>query len=180
MKPIERHEVEMTLEDLAQIVCEGNVEGELRDRVAAAIRTDPRFTQQFEQLEVMAAEIGAEDLWEGVERNDEFDRLLAAESWEDPAEILNPDQRDYYEIGFRKLIAVADARLSRTDDPGPIQAVKDRLLLAEEKFAKDAVFKVAEAVKSLSADTAEKIFDEVRRDYFGKGQDDAKGQDDGE
>ena len=83
-------------------------------------------------------------------------------------------QRDYYEVGFRKLIAVADARLSRTDDPAPIQAVKDRLLRAEEKFAKDAVFKVAEAVKSVSADTAEKIFAEVRREYFGKGQDDAE------
>jgi hypothetical protein len=63
----ERREAEptLTLEDLAQIVCEGNVEGELQKRVAAVIRTDPRFAQQFEQLEAMAAEIGAGDLWEG-------------------------------------------------------------------------------------------------------------------
>ena len=155
---------------MAQIVCEGNIEGELQDRLAAVIRTDPRFAQQFEELEAMAAEIGAEDLWEGVERNQEFDRLLGAESWGDPAEILNPDGGDLYEVSYRKLIAVADARLARAKDPAPIQAVKDRLLKAEEKLAKDAVFKVAEAVKNLSADTAEKVVAEVRRDYLGKVQ----------
>ncbi len=167
-------EATLNLEDLAQIVCEGNFEGDLQDRVVAAIRTDPRFTQQFEELEAMAAEIGAEDLWEGVERNEEFDRLLAAESWEDPAEILNPDGSDLYEVSYRKLLAVADARLARADDPAPIQAVKDRLLQAEEKLAKDAVFPVAEALKNLSADTAEKVIAEVRRDYFGKGRDDGE------
>jgi hypothetical protein len=29
----ERHEVQLTLEDLAQIVCEGNIEGDLQDRL---------------------------------------------------------------------------------------------------------------------------------------------------
>ena len=110
---MERHEVQLTLEDLAQIVCEGNIEGELQVRVAAVIRTDPRFAQQFEALEAMAAEIGAEDLWEGVERNQEFDQLLEAESWENPTEILNLDGGDLYEVSYRKLIAVADARLAK-------------------------------------------------------------------
>ncbi len=175
---MQRHDIQpeatLTLEDLAQIVCEGNIEGELQERVAAAIRTDPRFAQQFEELEAKAAEVGAEDLWEGLERNEEFDRLLAAESWEDPAEILNPDGSDLYEVSYRKLIAVADARIARAEDPAPIQAVKDRLLRAEEKLAKDAVFQVAEALKHLSADAAEKVMAEVRRDYFGKGQDDGE------
>jgi hypothetical protein len=167
-------EAALSLDDLAQISCAGNVEGDLQERVAAVLRTDPRFTRQFEQLEAMAAEVGAEDLWEGLERNEEFDRLLAAESWEDPAEILKPETNDFYEVSYRKLLAVADARLGRTDDPAPIQAVKDRLLRAEEKLAKDAVFQVAEAVKHLSPETAEKVIAEARRDYFGKGQDDGK------
>jgi hypothetical protein len=173
---MERHEpdeVQLTLEDLAQIVCEGNVEGELQERVAGAIRTDPRFGRQFEQLEAMAAEIGADDLWEGVERNQEFDHLLEADAWDDPAEILNPDGGDLYEVSYRKLIAVADVRIAKADDPAPIQVVRDRLLRAEEKLAKDAVFKVAEALRNLSADTAEKVIAEARRDYFGKEHDDA-------
>jgi hypothetical protein len=159
----------LTLEDLAQIVCEGNVEGELQDRVAAVIRTDPRFAQQFEQLEAMATEIGAEDLWEGLERNQEFDRLLETESWKDPAEVLNPHGSDLYEVSYRKLIAVTDVRLGKAADPAPIQTVRDRLLRAEEKLAKDAVFQVAEAVKHLSVDTAEKVIADVRRHYIEKG-----------
>jgi hypothetical protein len=70
MKRHERHEAEptLTLEDLAQIVCEGNVEGELQDRVAAVIRTDPRFAQQFEQLEAMAQNQvpGTANSWPGT------------------------------------------------------------------------------------------------------------------
>jgi hypothetical protein len=121
----------------------------------------------------MAAEIGADDLWEGVERNQEFDHLLEADSWDDPAEILNPDGGDLYEVSYRRLIAVADARLARVADPAPVQAVKTRLLQAEEKVAKDVVFKVAEALRNLSADTAEKVIAEARRDCIGKEHDDA-------
>ncbi len=161
-------EATLTLEDLAQIVCEGNIEGDLQERLVAVIRTDPRFSRQFEELEATAAEIGAEDLWEGLERHQEFDRLLAAESWDDPAEILNPDDGDLYEVSYRKLLAVADARIARAQDPAPIQAVKDRLLRAEKKLAKDAVFQVAEALKNLSTDTAEKVIVDVRRKYWPK------------
>jgi hypothetical protein len=166
--------VALTLEDLAQIVCGGNVEGELQDRVASAIRTDPRFARQFEELEAMASEIGAEDLWDGLVRNEEFDRLLAAESWDDPAEVLNPCSNDLYEVSYRKLLAVAESRIARAEDPAPIQTVKDRLLEAEDKLAKDAVFKVAEALEDLSVDTAENVIAEVRRDYLDKGQEDGE------
>jgi hypothetical protein len=165
---------ELSLGDLAQIVCEGNVEGELQDRVASVIRSDPRFAKQFEELETMASEIGAEDLWDGLERNQEFDRLLAAESWEDPAQILNPDGGDLYEVSYRKLLAVADARLARDEEPAPILAVKDRLLRAEEKLANDAVFQVAEALKNLSPDAAEKVVAEARRYDFGKEKSDGQ------
>jgi hypothetical protein len=45
-------EATLSLDDLAQIVCEGNVEGDLQDRVATVLRTDPRFSRQFEELEL--------------------------------------------------------------------------------------------------------------------------------
>jgi hypothetical protein len=44
------------------------------------------------------------------------------------------------------------------------------LATTREKLAKDAVFQVAEALKNLSAETAEKVIAEARRDYFGKGR----------
>jgi hypothetical protein len=92
----------------------------------------------------------------------------------DPAEVLNPDGSDLYEVSYRKLIAVADARLAKAADTAPIQAVRERLHRAEETLAKDAVFKVAETLKNLSADTAEKVIAEVRRDYIEKGGPDGK------
>jgi len=55
----------LSLEDLVQIVCEGNVDGELQERLTEVLRTDPRFAEHFEELETMAAEAGADDLWEG-------------------------------------------------------------------------------------------------------------------
>ena len=159
---------ELTLEDLAQIVSGGNIEGDLQDRVAAVIRTDPRFAEQFEQLEALAADAAAEDLWDGFERNQEFDRLLETESWEDPAEILNPEGSDLYEVSYRKLLAIADARIARTEHPGLVEAVKDRLQRAEEKSAERAVYQVAEALRNLSVDSAEKVVAEVRRKYWRK------------
>ncbi len=75
---MEDHETGLSLDDLAQVVCEGNVEGELQERVAEALRTDPRCAGQFAELETMTAEAGAEDLWEGLERHQEFDRLQKA------------------------------------------------------------------------------------------------------
>ena len=157
---------QLTLEDLALIVSDGDIEGELQERIAEVIRTDPRFTEQFEQLESLAVDAGADDLFDGFERNREFDQLLEAESWEAPAEILNPDGSELYEVSYRKLLAIADARIARTEHPGLIQAVKDRLQRAEEKSAERAVYQVADALKNLSVETAEKVFVEVRRKYW--------------
>ena len=156
----------LTLEDLALIVSDGDIEGELQKRIANVIRSDSRFAEQFEQLEALAADAGTDDLWDGFERNREFDRLLEAESWNDPAEVLNPDASELYEVSYRRLLAIADARIARTEHPGLIQSVKDRLLRAEEKSADRAVYQVAEALKNLSVDTAEKVIVEVRRKYW--------------
>jgi hypothetical protein len=158
----------LSLEDLVQVVCEGNVEGELQERIATVLRTDPRFAEQFEELETLTADAGAEDLWEGLERHQEFDRLLAVPDWDDPAEVLNPHNYDFYEVSYRKLLAVAEARLARAEDPAPIRDVRDRLLKAEKARARDAVFAVAEALKPFSQQTADEVIAEVRRDDWGR------------
>jgi hypothetical protein len=157
---------ELSLDDLAQIVCDGNIDGDLQERVARVIRSDPRFARHFERLEEMTAEAGAEDLWEGLGRHLEFNRLLASESWEDPAEILNPDGDEDYQVSYRKLLAVADARIAKAADPAPIEAVKERLLRAQRQPVKNAVFQVAEALEKLSAGAAEEVIAEVRRNWL--------------
>ena len=165
------HGVELTLEELVQIVCGGNIDGELQEKVAKIIRADPEFAEQFADLEAMAAAAGADDLWDGLERHQDVDRLLAAETWQDPAEVLNPEGSDLYEVSYRKLLAVADARIAAADpsqgqDPSLIEALRDRLQKAEEKLAADSVFQVAEALRNLSDDTAEKVIGAVRRKYW--------------
>jgi hypothetical protein len=159
-------DAELSLEDLAQIVCEGNIEGELQQRVARVIRSDPRFAHKFAVLEEMTAEAGAEDLWEGLDRHLELDRLLEDGSWEDPAEVLEPAGNDHYQVSYRGLLAVADARIAKADDPAPIQAVKDRLLRAQRQPLQNAVFQVAEALEKLSPGAAEEVIAEVRRKWL--------------
>ncbi|MEE8525665.1 MAG: hypothetical protein V3T72_17140 [Thermoanaerobaculia bacterium] len=160
----------LSLMDLAKIVCEGDVEGELQERLTKVLRTDPRFTEQFEELDTMAAEAGAEDLWEGLDLHRDFDRLLAVPVWEDPAEVLNPERDRFYQISYRKLLAVAEARLARAEDPAPIRDLRDRLLRAEKGPAQQAVYAVAEALSPLSQTTADKVVAEVRSKYWEKDQ----------
>jgi hypothetical protein len=156
----------LSLEDLARIVCEGDVEGGLQERLTHLLRTDPRFVEHFEELETMAAEAGAEDLWDGYDRHQEFDRLLAVPVWDDPAEVLNPRGELFYQVNYRKLLAIAEARLARAEDPAPIRDVRDRLLKAEKVPAQQAVFVVAEALQHLSQQTADKVVAEVRSTYW--------------
>ena len=143
------------------IVSDGEIEGELQDRVATAIRSDPRFADQFVELEALAAEAQTTDLWEGLDRQREFDRLLEAGHWNDPAEILNPKGSDLYEVNYRRLIAVAEARLARNDDAEPIRRTLERLLRAELAAASKAVYLIAEAVKNLSKTTSERVLIEA-------------------
>ena len=171
---METDEAELTFEDLVRILCEGDVDGELQERVARVIRTDPRFTEQITQLEAMAAAARADDLWDGLERHLEVDRLLAAESWEDPATILNPEKDHLYELSYRKLLAVADARLATANDPVAVEVLKARLQKAESKVAANTVFQITEALGNLSVATAEKVIDKVRRKYSKKETSDGK------
>lgn len=158
---------DLSLEDLARLVCSGDADEELQGRLTDALRADPRFTRHFGELEAMAAEAGTDDLLEGLERHQEFERLLTATSpWEDPAEILDPHERGLYQIHYRQLLTVAESRLKTAEDPKPIRELKDRLLEAEKSLARQAVFAVAEALEHLSEQTADKVVAEVRRKYW--------------
>jgi hypothetical protein len=69
-------------------------------------------------------------------------------------------------VSYRGLLAVADARIAKADDPAPIQAVKDRLLRAQRQPLQNAVFQVAEALEKLSPGAAEEVIAEVRRKWL--------------
>ena len=87
---LQPEETALSLEDLAILVSKGHIADDLQRCLARVIRRDPRFAESLAKLETLASDAGIADLWLGLERNQEFDRLLEAESWVDSAETLNP------------------------------------------------------------------------------------------
>ena len=154
---------ELGLEDLVRIFCEGDIDDELRERLQSTLRTDPRLSRKFEQLEAMQADAGSVNLWQGFNRNQELDCLLEAGPWEDPSEILHPEGPADGELDYRQLIAVADARAGRAEDPRLILEVRKRLLRAEQKRAQVAALAITETLRCFSDETAERVFKEVRQ-----------------
>ncbi len=105
-------------------------------RLAAVIRTDPRFSSQFAELEKLAGEAGSRPgeaagrLSAAVAADQALDRLLAAEGWTHPAEILDPDGSTG--VPYTSLIDLATARQETAEEPSQVRAVRRRL---EEAFA---------------------------------------------
>lgn len=121
----------LTLEELAE-VADGDAlhTQERRDRLAHVICTDPRFAEQLERLEQLARDAGLGPEWgsyRGValEENEDFDRLLATDTWRDPAEVLDPDGDRGF--SYDCLISIAKARAARAEDPAVLEAVQERL-----------------------------------------------------
>ncbi len=104
-------------------------------------------------------------------RHEEFELLLTTKRpWKDPAEILDPSGRGLYHVDYRQLLAIAETRLRTAEDPSPIQALRDRLLQAEKKPARQAVFAVAEALEYLSERTATRSSPKCGRSTWRKTQ----------
>ena len=120
----------LSLEEVARVL--GNVElsAETSNRLHEAVRSDPRLAVPVAGLEAMARDAGiepatAQDLWHAFRAHEYLDRLLAAERWEHPAEVL--DAEGELEPYFRELIEVARARAERLDEPSRLPAVRQKL-----------------------------------------------------
>ncbi len=133
----------LSVEEVARVL--GNVElsGETASRLRKVVRGDPRLAVPVAGLEAMARDAGldpaaAEDLWDGFRAHQVFDRLLAAEDWQHPAEVV--DAEGELEPYFRELIQMAEARARRADDSGRVLAVREKLERAwAEEQAKAAL-----------------------------------------
>ena len=119
----------LTLEDVALIV-DGlaDVPRELAIRLSRLLRKDPRFAAPIEELQSMAQDAGIK-LGEGGmlttahELHRDFDRLLEADGWENPGEVLDADAG----IDYPRLLQIASARASSTSEPAEILAVTEKL-----------------------------------------------------
>ncbi len=133
----------LSLEEVARVL--GNVElsDETASRLGDLVRSDPRNAAPVAGLEAMARDAGidpasAQDLWHAFRAHQVLDRLLAAEGWEHPAEVL--DAEGELEPYFRELIQVAGARAGRTAEPDRLLAVRRKLETAwTEERAKAAL-----------------------------------------
>ncbi len=134
-------EAHLTLEELA-LLADGMVESLSDDavrRLAAVILSDPRFAPQLAALEKLAREAGARPgeaagyLSAAVAADQALGRLLAAEGWTHPAEILDPDGA--VGVPYASLIDLAKARQETAEDQPRVRAVRRRL---EEALAAEA------------------------------------------
>jgi hypothetical protein len=128
----------LTREELA-LVADGLVESLTDDgarRLGHVIRTDPRFTAEFVELEAVAREAGLEpggsfEYLSAAQAIDEaLTMLLDTRGWGHPAEILDPDGSRG--IPYPMLIRLARKREGKSEDAERILQVRQRL---EEAFA---------------------------------------------
>ncbi len=109
----------LSLDDVAMLASAGT-SGQLPRptirHVAAANRMDPRFSRHYEALAVLARDAGfnpvrEQDLETALVCHRDFQRLLDAEGWEHPSEVLDPDGE--LGISYRELAHIATVRADR-------------------------------------------------------------------
>ncbi len=121
----------LALEEVALLIDGGDqIPRRTVRRLGRVIRSDPRFTGHLELAEALARDAAIEPgsdnrLADGVDANQDFDRLLSAGDWTDPAEILDPDGERG--VPYTPLIHIARARIQRAADPSQLRSVLAKL-----------------------------------------------------
>ncbi len=111
----------LTLEDVAMLLSHtDHLPARVALKLPRVIGTDPRLAAHVGQLQDMAREAGLEAEcrdWPEIAFlcHRDLDRLLAAEDWQHPAEVLDPDGE--VGVSYRELIRAAETRARRSDDP---------------------------------------------------------------
>lgn len=162
---------QLTLEDAA-LLLGGNAELPILTvrRVAEMSRTDPRLEEHYVALEVLARDAGFlpvrdENLETALICHRDFDRLLEAEGWEHPSEVLDP--RGEIGISYREMVLIAEARARRALDAGRVRAVKEKLERAwAQQRAKDApVVRFVARLLEHDDQTAEQLLRQASIEY---------------
>ena len=139
---------------------------ETRQRLADAVRTDPRLTADLGQLRSLLESSRAANFREAIELHKMFELLLRQSDWVDPAEVVgNP-------VPFRGLLAIAEARTAETRDPAAIRHLEEGLRKAEREAAERPLASFVDALLDLRlSDTgAAEVFEEANRRYRTAGE----------
>ncbi|MEM7582867.1 MAG: hypothetical protein AAF560_05760 [Acidobacteriota bacterium] len=108
---------------------ESPLDAEQRDSLLEVLRSHPDLAPDFERLDRLVADAQTPDVWQAIELHHQFETLLEDPSWSDPRALLGE------RVPFRGLLAIAEARLARTEDEssGELARVKERLEAAERQ-----------------------------------------------
>jgi hypothetical protein len=129
-KPVDEESWCLSLEDLAVLLdgCLDELSKEgaatVRQVVAGLVAGSGRFDDQIAALRAMKDAAGCESLGDGLLAHRELDRLLAADDWAHPADVLDVDPED---VVYSQLIRVATVRAAQAADPAKILQVQRRL-----------------------------------------------------
>ncbi len=171
MSELEETEELLSLEDLALLI--DGVEGapdRMLDRLSTTIRTDARFAKQFAVLECLADEAGlapetSSRFTSAIGAHGDVDRLLEAEGWRHPAEVLDPDGDRG--ILYPVLTRIVAARVDRADDPGLLLRVQEKLgqAYADEQADETMVTRFVEALRRRDKGTAQRLLYRADRQW---------------
>ena len=162
----------LTLEDVAYLISLArDLPTETAQKLPGLIRSDPRFAVHVEKLETMTTGAGLdptrdEQVYSALVSHGEFDRLLAAEEWEHPAEVLDP--KGDLGIHYRELVQTATTRARQSDDPklAEIQRKLERAWAGEQERA-EPIQRIVAEIQDREPDDARHMlsqaFDEYRR-----------------
>ncbi len=161
-RPTEPPEAEaLTLLEVALLVEGHEIPPASRRRLRRFHRADLRPKEPLGELEDLADDAGVEDLVDGFFYNQELDRLLAADEWAHPAEVLDP--HGDVGISYPELLAIADARARRSEDDQHVAEVHQKLagVVAEQATKDDLVRKILEPVLGLDREEVKGLFSQA-------------------
>ncbi len=151
----------LSLEDLAGILdANGELNVETHARLARVVRHHPEVAPKVVALETFARDSNMAMFAIAVMLNQRFDRLLEIEQWEDPAAALGLE--DLEEFFYPALIHIAEARAARSDDPGRMLEIKERLVAAEVRELDEAADRMVARLAEMSSEGAERVMVDVR------------------
>ena len=148
----------LTLEDLSYLLCtECEMPEDVHERLRHDILGDPRYGELLAHGEQLRRDTGCPELWQALAYGADFERLLEAEGWDDPAEILMPGHEDLPFVGHRQLIGIADARIARGEATEKLSALKERVERAECKPLEETLEDLLSRVRRLSPASAARM-----------------------
>jgi hypothetical protein len=104
-------------------------------RFAHYVKSDPRHEVEIEKLfqktrdAGLETEIPSDNFALAVSFLQDFEALLAHDTWTDPLEVLDPEKLGpgVRHVGYREMICIGEAHAARAEDPAKILAVKEKI-----------------------------------------------------